>query len=276
MAKPSFNTVATELLEHAEVVYEHFRGLGYNVKVEPMEAHYPARPTFICRRDHTVLAILVFGRFDMVLLNDWVSLAKSLKQDFRIVICIPKECSVKQLPKHQLDCNKLGIGVYVSADGQLQRLQEPSDQNINVVLPDLGAKPRRVRKTLGTAYEHVQAGRWREGFEEACKALEQDARPYLERAIDAGRLTIYKNGKPKNPTVEQIRKMTLGQLGVAFADAQPLNSTDTHVSKALTQINADRVGVAHKNKQASTERRLRKNVGLNMHIIVRAITELHK
>jgi hypothetical protein len=277
MSKITFNTVATELVEHAEAALAYFRGLGYKAYVEPLEIHFPARPTFVFRRSPTALAVLVTGKIDMRLLQEWVSLAKSMSTDFRVALCLPHESSQKQLAKNQLELQRLGVGVFVSAGGQLTKLTDAVDQNINVTLPDLARQPNAVRHALGPAYEHFRGGRWRDCFEEACTSLEQEVRPYFKKAIRTGRLTVYdSNGNPKNPTLRRIDSMTIGQLAVALGSARPLNGTDSQLQKALTQINSDRVGAAHKNRQAATERRLRKNVGVHMHAIVQAIRELKR
>lgn len=277
MSKATFDTVATELLEHAEAALAHFKGLGYRPKIEPLEIHYPARPTFVFKRPPTALAVIVTGNLDMNQLEEWVSLAKSMSTDFRIAVCIPHQNSQRQLGKHYLRLQQLGVGVYVTDAGTVTGLTEAVDQNIKVTLPDLARQPHAVRKVLGQAYEHFKAGRWRDCFDEACTALEQEVRPYFKKAIQSGRLTVFDaSGKAKNPSPQRIDSMTLGQLAHTLGQAHPLNGTDTQIQKALMQINGDRVGAAHKNKQAATERRLRKNVGLHMHAIVQAVRELKK
>lgn len=274
---PKFNSIATELLEHAEVAYGYFCNLGYNTRVEPYEYHYPSRPALVCKRTHTQLAIIVCGRIDMKQLEDWVSLAMSMNTDFRVAICIPAKSAQEHLPKHQLKLQQFGIGVFVSSNGNLTQLTAPVDQNINVKLPDLASQSKAVRKILGPAYEHFHGGRWRDCFDEACTALEQEVRPYFQKALASGRLTVFDNkGRAKNPTPERVDKMTLGQLGIEFGKARPLNGTDSQIQKALIQINPDRVGASHKNKNPYIERRLRKNVGVHMHVIVQAIRELKK
>jgi hypothetical protein len=277
MPKVRFNTISTELVEHAEVAYDYFRNLGYAIKVEPYELPYPTRPALVCKSNHTQTVVLVCGRIEMEQLEAWVSLAKSLNTDFRVVICIPSESTQKYLPKLQLKIQQLGIGIFVSSSGQIARLSDPIDQNIRVDLPALKTLPRSVRKVLAPAYEHFIGGRWRDCFEEACKAFEQEVRPYFKQAIANGRLTVFDaNGMPRNPTQERIEKMTLGQLAYALNNARPQNTTDSQIEKALFQINDDRVGLVHKNQQAKTEKRLRKNVGVHMHVMIQAVKELKK
>ena len=129
----------------------------------------------------------------------------------------------------------------------------------------------KMRKALGSAYEQFERGQWRESFEEACKALESMAKPYLSNAIHAGRLKISEGGVVKNPTVAGIKRMTLGQLANAYSKAQPQNATDAVLHQTLAAINPARVGVAHNVNAAKTERQLRKNVGAHMHAIVQAL-----
>ncbi|MES2242154.1 MAG: hypothetical protein V4639_04705 [Pseudomonadota bacterium] len=277
MPKAKFNTVPTELVEHAEVAYDYFHQLGYSIKLEPYEIHYPTRPTLVCKSHHTQLVILVSGRVDIQQLQNWVSLAKSLTTDFRVAICISGDAAAKHLPKHQLKIKELGIGIYISADGKLAKFSDPVDQNIKVALPDLKSLPRAVQKVVGPAYEHFSGGRWRDCFEEACKGFEQLARPYFKKAINDGRLSVYDAaGQIRNPSDERIEKLTLGQLATELGRARPLNALDSQIQKALTQVNPDRVGLVHKNQRVATERRLRKNVGLHMHVIIQVLKELKK
>lgn len=275
MPRPSFNTVPTELVEHAEIAYSHFRGLGYQARIEPLENYFPSRPTFLFTRGPTRMAVLVCGRIDVAHLEDWVSLAKSMTRDFRVAICVSVDSSTKHLPQHHLRLQQLGVGVFVSSGGHLSTRANAVDQSINVTLPNLARQPSAVRTVLGPAYEHFDGGRWRECFAAACTAFEQEVRPYLKRAIKTGRLTIYDTkGRPKNPTLQRIDSMTLGQLKESIGNARPLNGVDTQIQKALAQINPDRVGTIHKNKKPSTETRLRKNVGLHMHAILQAVRQL--
>jgi hypothetical protein len=272
---PTFNTIATELIEHAEKAYSHFSNLGYTIKVEPYEICYPFRPAMVCKRDHTQLAVIVSGRVDIRSIKDWVSMAKSTPSDFQVVICLPAQHSQKQLTSHQLELQQLGVGILVSNGGAVTQLSAPVDQNIRLSLPELAGQTMAVRRVLGPAYEHFHGGRWREGFEAACKAFEQEVLPYFKKAIDSGRLTAHdENGRPRTISAKRLSRLTLGQLAEEFGNARPLNGTDSLIHNALKAINPDRVNSTHKNKKAATEKRLRKNVGLHIHGIVQAVRAL--
>lgn len=277
MPNAKFNTISTELVEHAENAYEHFRELGYSVKIEPYEIHFPSRPALVCKTNHTQHVILVCNRIDMTQLAAWVSLAKSLNRDFRISICIPENSATKHLPKCQLEIRKFGVGIYVSTSDNFETLAEPVDQNIQVSLPDIRSLPNGARRVLRPAYEHFRGGRWRDCFEEACKALEQEIRPYFWQAIVSGRLQVFDaNGRAKNLTKERVDRLTLGQLAHEISCARPQNAMDSQIQNAIDRINPDRVGLVHKNQRKSTERRLRKHVGVHMHVMIQVIRELKK
>jgi hypothetical protein len=271
----TFNTISTELLEHAELIYRRFDGLGYTVSIEPSNLGYPKTPAMSCHKHHTTIIIEVYTRPDIKTLNSWVALCKSTNHDLRVAVCLPHSNQNKQLAKHQIDFQQLGIGIYVSNGTKVTEICQPKDLSLQIHPPELKDFPKFVRKALGTAYELFERGQWREGFEEACKALEQRARRYLKDSINSGRLTIYDtHGKPKNPTSARIDKMPIGPLAEAFGNASPQNITDSQLYKTLSSINPDRVGVAHKINKIKTEKSLRSNVGVHMHAIVQAFRHM--
>jgi len=273
----AFDTVPIELVEHAVIAYRYFNTRGYSIEIEPSPVHFERCPALLLKRNHTKVVIEVCLKIDMSALRGWVSLGRSLTEDFRVAICIPKSvASANNFAKCQSECKELKIGIYVSENEVLTEWVSPGDLNINVVLPPIEDLHKNTQKALGATYEQFERSQWREGFEDACKSLEQKIRPYLSKAIKSKRLTIFENGKAKNPTAAKISKMTLGNLGRAFQNAQPLNAMDSQISKTLDLINMDRVGVAHKINKVQTEKSLRKNVGMHMHAIVRTLEKLFR
>lgn len=272
---PTFNTMPTDLLEYAELTYQRFQGLGYSIKVEPLELGYPKTPAMSCSRSHTTVIIEICQRIDIKMVRVWAALCRSTARDLRIALCLPKTSADQNLVKYQLECKNLGVGIYVCCEVNVHEITPPQDVSVQIHLPDLKDFPKNVRTALGSAYEQFDRKQWREGFEEACKALEQRARRYLQESIVSGRLSVYQHGKPKNPTTRQIDKMTIGSLAETFGNAQPQNSTDSLVYKTLSAINPDRVGVAHKLLKIKTEKSLRSNVGVHMHSIVQALKQLN-
>jgi hypothetical protein len=272
--KASFQTLSIDLVEFAEAARGYFENLGYTIKVEPSELGYPKTPAFRCTRNHTTIIVEVCEKPNITVIKEWVALGHSTGGDLRISICIPKSAQ-GHLAKCQEECQSLGVGVYVATATNVQEWVPPQDLGLQLHLPSLSGYPKKVRKALGAAYEQFGRRQWREGFEEACKALEQRARLYLKQAIQRGRLKIYNDkGLLDNPSAKKINKMPLGALAESFSKAQPQNATDALIQKTLSSVNPDRVGVAHKINQIKTEKSLRKNVGVHMHAIVQALKHI--
>jgi hypothetical protein len=167
-----------------------------------------------------------------------------------------------------------GVGLYAAFDDKLVEHIAPADLALNVQLPEAKTLTRPVRQVLGAAYEQFERTQWREGFEEACQALETESRRYLKKWTRTGRIKILRKRGPITLANRQIDKLTMGQLADIFRDIQAQNHADNVIGQALATINRDRVGVAHHKRRKATERRLRTNVGLHMWTIVAAMKEL--
>lgn len=270
----TFNTVPTELVEHADHAYTHFDGLGYRIKIEPYELGYPKTPTLQCKRQHTTVIVEICAKVDIPTLRDWSAYCRSTDRDLRIAICVPESSVAKYLAKTQLECQRLGIGIYVSTSAGLQELVPAQDLSLQVQLPDIKRLPKQLRVALGSAYEQFGRQQWREGFEEACKALENRAKEYLIPQVTQQILSIIEGGVRKNVSEATMRRMTLGQLANTYGKLQPQTLIVSLVHKTLAAINSDRVGVAHKISERKTEKSLRRNVGMHMHAIVQAFRHL--
>jgi hypothetical protein len=261
-----FTTVSVRLQEYAEAATVHFENHGYKVYPEKRELGFPYTPTLLCRRHATTIIVEVSNRvlFDRV--NAWIGYARSCNRDTRVAVCLPPRTMVP--PGADILLRKLGAGLYtVQGTDVIERIP-PRDMAVNVELPSLTTLPRPLRRLLGSAYEQFNRSQWREGFEDACQALEVEARRYLKAGIKSGRITVMRASGPKNPTPQQIDKMTMGHLADAFSNIQNQNSLDAQIGKVLTALNADRVGVAHHKSKAKTEKSLRAHVGQHMWAIV--------
>jgi hypothetical protein len=172
-------------------------------------------------------------------------------------------------------CNDLGVGLYQGTDDALRELLSPIDLAVQLALPQLTRYPNEVRKRLGGAFEQVRRGNWLEGFEEACIALESEARAYLAAGISSGRLTMSSTkGRDSTPTVRKVDGMTLGQLKDQFLSIDNPNHADTIVGQSLDRLNPDRIRAAHKRKHHASQAALRRNVGKQMWLITNALKEL--
>lgn len=274
MAKNSFQAIPTELLEHAEALRSHLDTRGYRIKIECNELGFPKTPTIVGKLGHKTVIYEVCSKIDIKNINSWLAFCKSCSADTQYALCIPESSSKTYLPKHQNELQLNGIGVYVSNSQGIREFFAPRDLSLKLALPDISTLPRKIRSLLGHAYELFDKGEWRQGFFEACKALEAKAENYLNNEIEAGRLKVYEKGKVITLSPKQIKKMTLGQLKDTFSKVQPQNATDSLIYKTLQAINPDRIPQAHKVATTKQEAKLRQNVGTNMHAIVQALKVL--
>jgi hypothetical protein len=272
-----FNTIPEELLDLANVAVMHFQGHGFSVSIEKTDLGFPFTPAFLCKRYRTTMIVEVDSKVQHERIQSWVSYGRSYGRDFRIALCLSDNAV---LPNHdEIRLRSLGVGCYVLRGDSIFELLPPSDLALNVILPDLGEMPRKVRELLGSAYEQFDRTQWREGFETACQAFEDEARRYLKRHIrrgKSGRIDIATSKGIANPSHTQINKMTMGQLATTFSRIQIQNKADSDISKTLSAINKDRVSVVHKKNAQTTERRLRENVGRHMWSLVAALKQAIK
>ncbi|WP_249012255.1 hypothetical protein [Conexibacter sp. DBS9H8] len=275
MAKWEFLTVAEELLGPATAVAEFYDGLGYAVVPEPRELGYPFAPSLRCKRQSTTCFIEVSADAALDRLSEWVSFGRSAKADTRVLLVLPDNVSLSG--KSQTALKALGVGLLVVSAGAVTEVMPPQDLAVNVELPDLAKDPKRLRTVLGPVYEHFERNQWREGFEEACVALESCARTYLWKAVGSGRTHVLtETGKVKKLTKPKVDKMTMGALAIDFTNMQNQNHSDSVIAATLKQLNKDRIRVAHKKRSAAAERALRANVGSQMWRIVGALREIYK
>jgi hypothetical protein len=266
-----FKTIADELLAHAEVVADHFENHGFTVRVERSELGFPYTPTFLCKRHATTIIVEMDSQLRKEKLEAWVRYCRSCGRDTRLAVCLP---SVIAVPAEEVAAfRQEGIGLYSAFDDRLDEQVAPADLALNVQLPEMITLSPGIRLVLGAAYEQFQRTQWREGFEEACQALETEARRYLKKWTRTGRIKILRKSGPVALTNAQIDKMTMGALAKTYRNIQAQNHADNVIGQALATINRDRVGVAHHKRKKVTERRLRTNVGQHMWTIVAAMKE---
>jgi hypothetical protein len=244
---------------------------GWKVAIEPYDLAYPRTPFFIAKRGHETRIIEIQSSIDIPVLREWARYCKSCDRDTRISAGLDAGImpSVEELEM----LRELGVGIMTLGANGSSELLGPKDLAIDLDLPDL---PAKLRATLGEAYDHFDRGLWREGFEAACTALEQEARVYLRTHANRGRISfVTASGNPKNYTVSAISKMTMGSLAKAFDEIQIPNVADTRIGQSLKRVNEDRITVAHyKGKSAAREKKLRKNVAQHMFVVVSAFRYL--
>lgn len=263
-------TVADELVEHADAAVGHFQGLGYTVKIEYSDVSFPNAPTLHLHRQTTNIAVEVDSTIRIDKLEEWTRYCKSCTKDMRIALVVPANPGRKPHDEDRL--RELGVGLFVSKETGLVEVIPAKDLAVNVELPDRNGLPRKLRRPLGPVYELFDRSEWRDGFECACQALEQEARSYLRSRIERGTMSLVTpKGTVRKVTGEKVEKMTLGNLAIAFTEIQNKSQNEQRIGEVLTQINRDRIGVVHRRGKALPEARLRKNVGKHMWSVVTAL-----
>lgn len=244
---------------------------GWNVKTEPYDLAFPRTPVFSAKRGMTTRIVDIQWSMDPPLLRDWARYCKSCSRDTRfcVVIAGPDMPTVAELDI----ARELGIGVFVRGASGLHEVVAAQDLAIQLDPPEV---PVGLRRLLGEAYDHFDKGLWREGFEAAATVLEQQARLYLKREVNKGRVTfVNAKGNPVRYSDAQIMKMTMGALAGAFGEITTPNVADTRIGQCLKKINPERVTVAHfKGKDAARERRLRAKVAQHMFVVMAGLRHI--
>lgn len=262
-----------ELVEHADAFGDHFEQMGYGVRTEQPGIEQPYTPTFALKRQRTTLYFEVDVRIHIDKLDEWVRYCKSSDRDTRIALGLPGSASTS--PQDEQRLRSMGIGLFRSMPDGVVEVVPPRDVSLRMELPDPRSLPPRMRKLIGPVYEQFSRSNWREGFEEACQAVEVEARRYLKRDLRRGRLVfVTPKGKVYAWTEAHIERMTMGQLVEAFRSIKTQNYTDSLVGQILGQLNKDRIGVVHHKSKPTTEERLRRNVGRNMYRVIAALKAL--
>jgi hypothetical protein len=273
MPHPKFRTVPDNLIEYAERALVYFEeSRGYFISVEKSVLGFPYTPTFVCKRRQTLMIIEVDERLSEEKINSWVGYARSSGRDTQIAICLPSFSPLTQEEEDKL--RVLGAGLYSIAETDVIERIAPRDLGLTIQLPQLASLSSSLRPLLGSAYEQFDRAQWREGFEDACQALENQARRYLKAGCKTGRIKLLTRKGPKIPKPSRIDKMTIGQLAKEFTLIQNQNHSDSVIGQALKRINKDRIGVAHHKSKPTTEKRLRANVGQHMWTIIAAMKEM--
>jgi hypothetical protein len=270
MPSRQFSFISDALLETANAVGDHLQNHGFLLRIDHVLPAAPSVPTIYARRNKTEMVILVGSVIEMDRLKNWCAYAKSTGRDFRVAYALPRGGNLKSSDSEFM--RRDGIGLLRHNGDDVSEEISPKDLGLSVSLPTLASLSKGARRHLGPAYEQFNRTQWREGFEEACQALENLARDYLIDEIEIGRVTqfIRKSG-PVPALAREVRRMTLGQLSHAFTQIPNQNQTDAQLAGILPKINKDRVGVVHYKHRATTEKRLRKNIGMHMWSIIAGI-----
>ncbi len=275
MPANSYNWVPDELVDVADEIGRWLKERGYSLKVEKSEPGFPFPPTFLATRgklERIVVEILPSWQDDRI--KTWIAYARTCSKELKLCVGIAQDLVLPALTVTKV--REMGVGILRSGNGGTFFELEPADASINVSLPPRGALHQETKSILGSAYDHFEASRWRDGFEEACKAFERSAKRYLKKWVKTGRVRFVTRSGMVAYTNRKIDRMTMGGLEAAFETIQAQNSSDKVILKALKAIRADRNKLTHDKWNMKTEKRLRGNVGQHMWIITQALVETYK
>jgi hypothetical protein len=268
-----FRTVPEELLGVAAAAGTWLKSRGYKVTPEHEKTGYPVTPTLYGRRSPTTAIIEVDEAVVIDNMTEWAAYGRSRTTDTRVWCAVAEDA--KRTGKQDLHLKRLGVGLLLVSDGKANEMIPPKDLAVNVELPSIDGLSPSLQKALGPVYEHFDRAEWREGFEEACLALEDAARKHLWAGVKAGRIAVVSaRGKQEELTKTKIDEFTMGDLKVRFGRILQQTRADRVIGDALKDVNPHRIGVAHHKKKAAAETKLRRNVGTKMWLIFGALKEI--
>jgi hypothetical protein len=268
-----FRTVPDELLGVAAAAADWLKSRGFKVTPERQETGYPVTPTLYGKRSPTTAIIEVDSGVQVDRMEEWAGYGRSRTHDTRVWCAVPEDAT--RTGKLDRRLKDLGIGLLLVDDRAAGEMIPAKDLAVSIVLPGVTTLPPRLQTTLGPVYDHFDRAEWREGFGDACLALEDAARKHLWKGVKAGRVTVLTdNGTQQQLTKASIDALTMGQLAGVFSRIVQQTHADRVIGDALKQINPNRIGVAHHKRKAATEVKLRRGVGSQIWLIIGALKEI--
>jgi hypothetical protein len=270
----NFVTLGEELIEHAEAFALKMRADGLKVRAEHDDGTQPKLPTLVGSSGKSRHYVEVLKTVKKPSVEGWVSYCKSRSAETSYSIVLPDSSSpIKTDLLAWLRAE--GVGIYISGSAGVTELAAPRDLSLNLALPALNGESRALRLALAPIYQLFNRGDWFNGFKDACQLLESRARRALEERVSSSSVSFTsKTGAPKTYSVKQVKKLTLGQLAVAYSEIVLPTAKDQKVARALAEVNPDRVGAVHKSDNRSVRTRLRGKVGVHMWMLVNGLREL--
>jgi hypothetical protein len=104
-----------------------------------------------------------------------------MTRDTRVWCAVPDEATRTGKLDRQL--KELGVRLLLIGEDGAAEMIPAKDLALGVVLPGIDTLPRRLQTTLGPVYDHFDRAEWREGFGDACLALEDAARRHLWKGV---------------------------------------------------------------------------------------------
>jgi hypothetical protein len=178
MRSEDFISCPEHLLSSAIAYGEWIQSRGYRVAIEPFDLEYPYTPHFRAKRHKETLFVEVMDDLDWKRVVAWVRYGKACTTETRFLVSLIRDRQLSLDEQSRL--NDLGAGAVVLGGTSVMEAVPTKDLALNAEPPEL---PPGLKAKLGHAYDQLNRGEWREGFEEACLCLEQEARSYLKKHV---------------------------------------------------------------------------------------------
>lgn len=245
---------------------------GYKVTAEPTDLEYPNTPVLMATRSpNQVYFYEVASRVNVTRAQSWVNYGKASSIDVRYVAVVANGKNIASADLGKL--KSMGVGVHLFDGENVERLCNPHDLSLSFDFPAL---PRKLVRKLATARDLFADGHWKESYEDACQALETDARAYMVKRVRMGATFVSSAGKTVTYTEQQVSKATLGAVGKMFLELVTPTQAESQLAQAIKRINPRRVTVAHfKSKSGKRAKQLREEVGKDLIVIVNAMMMVH-
>lgn len=269
-----FNTIPEELLHVAVDSAVFFEEQGYTVHIERRDIGFPFVPAFVAEMEHETHVVEVTSNPDSDRCERWVRYAQSQASDTRFHIAVR---GVPDLdPKVLALAISKRIGLLHHNDENIQTIREAADLAVHVALPEIRELRPKLRPLLSRPFRKIRDGDWRDGLEGAYHEVEQLARDYLKDGVEKSTIKVVISNKKTTRVVspEEIDRMTLGQLGVAFSNIEKKNQKDSLIGATIAMINQSRIDLAHKRKNPRAEENLRRSIGQNMYAVMNCLEEI--
>lgn len=271
----TFVTLGAEFEEPALAFVAKLRQMGARVQAEFDDGSTPRTPTILGTIGSSRHYADVVSKVDMSVVSQWVSYCKCRSNETYYSLVLP--ATGREVAASTLVClRNFGVGVYVCDADNLSEIVGPRDLSLNLSLPDLSGEKKALRVALAGVYAKFDRGDWFDGFKDACQLLEAKARKALVNKVRAGSVSFAKNGSPKTYSMDQIGRQTLGQLAYSYSEIVLPTGQEQIISRALGELNPDRVGAVHRTNDGRVRGRLRKKVGVHMWMLIKGLRELEE
>lgn len=271
LKQSDFIVVPEDLISAVLTYVAWLESQGFKVTPEPTSLEYPNTPVLMGTQAAGQLHFFeVSGRVNVARAEAWVNYGKASSRDIRYVVVVANGKSIAPSDLRRL--KQIGVGVHLLDGDEVDKVCNPHDLSLRFGFPVL---PRPLVKKLGNARDLFNDGHWKESYEDACQALETDARLYMAKRIKVGATFQSEKGKAITYTETQVAKATLGGVGKMFLELTTPTQSESQVGQAIARVNPRRVTVAHfKSKTGKRAQQLRDEVGKDLIVILNAMQML--